>query len=70
MITLYVIRGSIYPVMGLIDKGSDAMKYEKDILEKNKEYAYVGPTPFIGNTGITECFSIDIYKLHMRNDNE
>lgn len=52
------------------DKGSDAMKYEKDILEKNKEYAYVGPTPFIGNTGITECFAIDIYKLHMRNDNE
>ncbi len=43
--------------------GSEAYDREQYLINHYKEYKYDGPTPF-NNTGITECFTTNIYKLH------
>lgn len=43
--------------------GKDAYTKEQEILLKYAEYKYTGESPFKGKTGITECFSEDVYKL-------
>jgi len=43
--------------------GEEAYKYEQRIIHKYSEYAYTGSTPFTDGTGITECFTVDVYKF-------
>jgi len=44
--------------------GLEAYTYEQSIVSKYSKYAYTGTTPFTDGTGTTECFTVDIYKLH------
>lgn len=50
--------------------GKEAYLYEQDIITKYSKYSYSGLTPFTGGTGTTECFTEDIYKLHLKEQNE
>ena len=42
------------------DLGAEAYQCEQTILKLNKEYKYIGETPFTDGTKATECFTIDI----------
>jgi hypothetical protein len=43
--------------------GATTYAHEQTIIELNKEFKYVGDTPFTDGTGITECFTCNIYAL-------
>ena len=46
--------------------GADAVKREQAIVENYKKYKYTGITPFLSDTGTTECFTEDVYKISLQ----
>lgn len=52
------------------DLGLQAYDYERALCKLYKEYKYTGETPFSDGTKTTECFSVDIMQIEIKETNE